>query len=78
MVEVDVANHLWVPDDYILLCSDGLTNMVSEEDILSVLVSEKPLNEKVETLIKTANEAGGADNITVLVIHFDEQKEENQ
>lgn len=78
MVEVDVTNHLWVPDDYILLCSDGLTNMVSEEDILAELLSEKTVAEKVTTLINQANEAGGADNITVLVIHFDEQKEENQ
>jgi len=78
MVEVDVTNHLWVPNDYILLCSDGLTNMVSEEEILAILLSEKPLNEKVDVLIATANEAGGVDNITVLVIHFDEQEEENQ
>lgn len=78
MVEVDVTNHLWVPDDYILLCSDGLTNMVSEEEILAVVLSERSLSEKVDILITRANEAGGADNITVLVIHFDEQKEENQ
>lgn len=78
MVEVDVTNHLWVHDDYILLCSDGLTNMVSEEEILTVLLSERTLSEKVDTLITRANEAGGADNITVLVIHFNEQKEENQ
>lgn len=77
-VEVDVASHLWAPNDYILLCSDGLTNMVSEEDILTIILSEKPLNEKIDLLITTANEAGGADNITVLVIHFGEQKEENQ
>ena len=76
MVEVDVTNHLWVPDDYILLCSDGLTNMVSEEDILSILLSETSLNEKVSTLIQAANEAGGADNITVLAIHFDEKEED--
>ncbi|MFD1901453.1 Stp1/IreP family PP2C-type Ser/Thr phosphatase [Enterococcus termitis] len=77
-VEVDVTNHLWVPNDYILLCSDGLTNMVSEEDILAILLSDQPLKDKVSMLIAQANEAGGADNITVLVIHFDEQKEENQ
>ncbi|GGC91567.1 Stp1/IreP family PP2C-type Ser/Thr phosphatase [Enterococcus wangshanyuanii] len=77
-VEVDVTNHIWVPDDYILLCSDGLTNMVSEEDILAIILSDQPLKEKVSTLITRANEAGGADNITVLVIHFDEQKEANQ
>lgn len=77
-VEVDVANHSWIPDDYILLCSDGLTNMVPEEEILATLLLDRPLKEKVEALIAAANEAGGKDNITVLVIHFDGQKEENQ
>lgn len=77
-VEVDVTNHLWVPNDYILLCSDGLTNMVSEEEILTTINSDQPLKEKVSALIASANNAGGLDNITVLVIHFDEQKEGNQ
>lgn len=77
-VEVDVTNHLWVPDDYILLCSDGLTNMVTEEEILATINSDRTLEEKVEALITAANGAGGLDNITVLIIHFDEQKEGNQ
>lgn len=37
-----------------------------------------PLESKLSQLVAQANEAGGLDNITVLVIHFDEQKEENQ
>lgn len=78
MVEVDVTNQLWLPNDYLLLCSDGLTNMVSEADILTILMSEYSVAEKIKQLIERANAAGGADNITVLVIHFEEQKEENQ
>lgn len=78
MVEVDVTNQLWLPNDYLLLCSDGLTNMVSEADILSIIQSGISLDEKVTQLIEQANAAGGADNITVLMIHFEEQKEENQ
>lgn len=77
-VEVDVANHYWVPNDYILLCSDGLTNMVTEAEILATLTADKTLEEKVSALIAAANKAGGLDNITVLVIHFDEEKEGNQ
>ncbi|MGC6769271.1 Stp1/IreP family PP2C-type Ser/Thr phosphatase [Enterococcus sp. LJL128] len=77
-VEVDVASHLRVDDDYILLCSDGLTNMVPEALILETLLSEHSLEEKVNLLISLANEAGGMDNITVLVIHFDKDKEGNQ
>lgn len=77
-VEVDVSNHSWLPDDYLLLCSDGLTNMVPEETILEILASQQPLEQKVNQLITLANEAGGLDNITALVVHFNEQKEENQ
>lgn len=77
-VEVDVSNHSWLPDDYLLLCSDGLTNMVSEATILEILASEQSLEQKVNQLIALANEAGGLDNITALVVHFNEQKEENQ
>lgn len=77
-VEVDVTNHLWAPNDYIILCSDGLTNMVTEAEILKTINSDNTLEEKISTLIRAANSAGGLDNITVLVIHFDEQKEGNQ
>ncbi|HHX1802290.1 TPA: Stp1/IreP family PP2C-type Ser/Thr phosphatase [Enterococcus faecalis] len=77
-VEVDVTNHEWLPNDYLLLCSDGLTNMVSETKILEILETSDPLESKLSQLVAQANEAGGLDNITVLVIHFDEQKEENQ
>lgn len=77
-VEVDVTNHFWLPNDYVILCSDGLTNMVSEADMLEIIHSEQSLKEKVATLITAANEAGGLDNITVLIIHFDERKEATQ
>lgn len=77
-VEVDVASHLRVDDDYILLCSDGLTNMVSEETILAVLLSDDSLEQKVKMLISLANEAGGVDNITALVIHFNKNEEEDR
>ena len=75
-VEVDVTNHAIEEGDYLLLCSDGLTNMVSEEMIQTVLISEIALQEKVATLISLANEAGGVDNITVLAIHFNKKGEE--
>lgn len=72
-VEVDVATHLWQPGDQLLLCSDGLTNMVAESDIAAIASSSLLLSEKVERLINQANEAGGADNITVLLIECKEE-----
>jgi protein phosphatase len=58
---------------YILLCSDGLTNYVTVEKIHSVLISDATdsLESKVNALVGLANEAGGGDNITALVIYTD-------
>ncbi len=65
-VEVDVANEELHKDDIILICSDGLTNMVEEETINNVIKEDyksAPLK-----LIELANNNGGYDNITALVI----------
>ena len=54
--------------DVILLCSDGLTNMVSDEQIQQIIKTEKNLQKAAELLVETANRNGGRDNITVLLI----------
>ena len=57
--------------DYILLCSDGLTNMVEDAIIKDfVLNQETAIQEKAETLIKLANENGGRDNISLVLVHI--------
>ncbi len=53
--------------DKILMCSDGLTNMVSESDILKIADSDSDLVDCARKLIEAANENGGIDNITVLL-----------
>ncbi len=50
-----------------LMCSDGLTNMLSDEAIEKTLSRSESLEDGVKTLIKLANEAGGSDNITVIL-----------
>ncbi len=52
---------------YILLCSDGLTNMVQNSAIHSLVISDLTITEKVECLISLANQNGGTDNITVIL-----------
>ncbi|OTE88379.1 protein phosphatase, partial [Escherichia coli] len=52
----------------LLLCSDGLTNMVSDEEITATIQETPVLEEAVQSLIDQANERGGVDNITVLLI----------
>lgn len=70
-IKADISEHECQSNDYLLLCSDGLTNMVSEEAILTIVASDQSLEDKTKQLINAANEAGGADNITVLLIHFE-------
>jgi protein phosphatase len=57
--------------DVILLCSDGLTEMVKDEAIAEVLRAEADPRAACERLVALANEAGGKDNITVVVARFD-------
>ncbi len=54
---------------YILLCSDGLTNFVEEEEIHSIILADATLEEKCNCLINRANENGGGDNITTVIMN---------
>ncbi|MDE7259877.1 MAG: serine/threonine-protein phosphatase, partial [Lachnospiraceae bacterium] len=54
--------------DMLLLCSDGLTNMVEDEMIHQILTSGGSLKSRVEELVRTANQNGGKDNISAIVI----------
>ena len=66
-VEIDYNELSVLKDDFILICTDGLTNYVSEEEIMSV-VKTKRFYEYPETMIAAANANGGGDNITVVVL----------
>lgn len=57
-------------DDLFLICSDGLTDIVSHSILKHILLQSKPLEETTEELISAAFKAGGKDNITTLLIHF--------
>jgi PPM family protein phosphatase len=67
-VEVDTYTVDLRPGDRLLLCSDGLTNMVSNDDIAATLGRQPDPQQAAQTLVDLANEAGGDDNITVVVI----------
>ena len=55
--------------DLLLLCSDGLTNMVEDGMIRDLALDEDfPVEERVRSMIRTANERGGRDNITVILV----------
>ena len=54
-------------EDIFLLCSDGLTDMIPDDQIQEILCSDSDLQRKAEELIETAKAAGGIDNITVVL-----------
>ncbi len=68
MVSVDVYTREVDPGDMFLLCSDGLTSMLSDEDIKKAIDSGSNISESVDKLINKANDAGGADNISVILL----------
>jgi len=72
IVEVDTRSFRGCDGDVYLLCSDGLTTMVSEQEVASVLLAHPRLHDAGEALIAAANEAGGRDNITVVLIRLEE------
>ena len=67
-VQIDCFEERIGIRDIVLLCSDGLTNMVSDEQIQQIIKTEKNLQKAAELLVETANRNGGRDNITVLLI----------
>jgi PPM family protein phosphatase len=71
-VEVDTRSFAARAGDVYLLCSDGLTTMLSEEQIAAVLLAHPRLRDAGETLIAAANDAGGRDNITVVLLRLEE------
>lgn len=66
-VEVDTLSHSVKDGDVYLICSDGLTGMVSDARIADELGSGRPAREIADTLIREANQNGGVDNITAVV-----------
>ena len=70
-VEPDIFELEAAPGDIFLLCSDGLTGEISDEQIESMLESDLPLEEHCARLVDAANQAGGHDNITCLLVRVE-------
>ncbi len=67
-VSADIACHTIEPGDKILLCSDGLTNALDDNRIGTIMRKEKDPNKACRALVNEANDSGGYDNITVVLI----------
>jgi PPM family protein phosphatase len=69
-VEVDADEQMLLVGDYLLLCSDGLTRMVTDPEIASTLLTSTSAQNAADRLVDLANENGGADNVSVIVVHI--------
>lgn len=68
VVNVELHGHAISPGDLYLLCSDGLTDMLRDDEIAAVLYEGRDLAEMADSLIETANLHGGRDNISVVLV----------
>lgn len=66
--EPDLYTEEWAEGDLYLLASDGLTGLIQDETIRDGLAADASLEERAEGLVREANEAGGTDNITVVLV----------
>lgn len=70
-LEPDITAKGFLPGDIILMCSDGLTNMIQEEEIYNII--NENIEEACNKLVEKANALGGYDNISVIIVKRDEQ-----
>ena len=76
-VDVDTMTFSARPGDVFLLCSDGLTTMLEDEDVAAILARESDLHKAARRLVRAANERGGRDNITVVLFRLEPAEAES-
>jgi len=69
-IGIDADEHMLIPGDTILLCTDGVSRMVTDEEIGSTLMISTSAQQAADRLIELANENGGVDNSTAIVIRM--------
>jgi PPM family protein phosphatase len=74
-VEVDTYTIAGRDGDLFMICSDGLTSMISDDEVSSILRSAAGLDDAAEALVRAANQSGGRDNITVVLFRLGQSGE---
>lgn len=74
-VEVELHKHDLRAGDQLLLCTDGLTKMMTDEEIAQVMLANPHPQNAAAQLVKISNDRGGKDNVTVVAVRFDEPKQ---
>ncbi len=70
---IEMGESPFLPGDVILICSDGLSDMISSKTMLEILLKKIGLDKKAENLVTAANDAGGNDNITAVLVQNNNQ-----
>lgn len=70
-VKVEITEFPLQANDYLLICSDGLSNKVSDQEMLTIIKESVSINEASQRLIYEANRRGGEDNITVIIARYE-------
>ena len=73
-VQIDFKRVELFKDDILLFCTDGLTNMLDDKQICSIISDEVALDTRLTTLIEAAKGAGGYDNITAILVQYEGDK----
>jgi serine/threonine protein phosphatase PrpC len=74
-IQVDADEQMLLAGDSLLLCSDGLTRMVTDPEIASTLLTSTSAQEAADRLVELANENGGVDNVSVIVLRVLQKSE---
>lgn len=74
-VQMDLKTLILDEGDMLLICSDGLSNKVPEAELKSILESDESIENKSEKLIQLANDNGGEDNITLVIVDYTPESE---
>ena len=72
---IETGQSPFLPGDMLLLCSDGLTDLVDKSQILSIITQNVSLKDKATQLITAANTNGGRDNVTVVLVHNNKESQ---
>jgi protein phosphatase len=68
--QIEVLEYKTNPDDVFLLCSDGLTNTVKNEEIMKIIYESRDMQNACDNLVNEANSHGGRDNVSTIIIHL--------
>ena len=67
-VEVGEYENEWDANQLLILCSDGLSDELDDAEMTEILISKKSIEEKIQQLVNSAKQAGGRDNVSIIII----------